>query len=521
MTKKLLAILLAAAMLLSVPFVFSTAVAPVRRGDADRDGKISSGDARLALRASVGLEPLTADFMMRCDADANGKVESADARTILRTSVNLDSIDLNPCDHQAETWEPVALTGGVTADFHKGVCTKCGEAIFTDHEFEMVVTTPYTCTAPGEGYEKCACGLTKDPVSLPAQHRWEEVPGSRKDATCSEDGHVDWKCAVCGEEYSEKLPGGHVPNGEATCVKSQVCTRCGEVLAAAPGHKYKSGAAITLTKGIRCERCGKIGMPGFNDLVNALKDGTHTYSGFKVTTNSADKPKFTGLMELMINVMPKSEREQMLNEFAADETFYSVLVKDRAISDYDYNLIGENVVSRLAEGDVKSFQFEWVNGVDFLASLPSTYTNERNREESLAAFKSADIGPVAKVTLTFAPETNSHNGAISRIDSELAEIIEESSGDLGGMADEFNIFGEGSMKMDLKSTATLTVTYYFDAKTSAPIAAHYDDGVTIDSKMNLYINDEGEVTDKSTGAIAMHVATKMDSYYFFDDYFKS
>ena len=44
MTKKFLAILLTAAMLLTIPFVFSTAVAPVRRGDADRDGKISSGD---------------------------------------------------------------------------------------------------------------------------------------------------------------------------------------------------------------------------------------------------------------------------------------------------------------------------------------------------------------------------------------------------------------------------------------------------------------------------------------------
>ena len=85
-----------------------------------------------------------------------------------------------------------------------------------------------------------------------------------------------------------------------------------------------------------------------------------------------------------------------------------------------------------------------------------------------------------------------------------------------------NIFGEGSMKMDLKSTAVLTVTYYFDALTSAPIAAHYDDGVTIDSKMNLFIDDAtGEITNVSTGSIAVKMATKMDSYYFFDDYFKS
>ena len=81
--------------------------------------------------------------------------------------------------------------------------------------------------------------------------------------------------------------------------------------------------------------------------------------------------------------------------------------------------------------------------------------------------------------------------------------------------------GEGSMKMDLKSTASLTVTYYFDALTSAPIAAHYDDGVKINSVMNLYINDDGEITNVSTGSIAINMNTKMDSYYFFDDYFKS
>ena len=211
-----------------------------------------------------------------------------------------------------------------------------------------------------------------------------------------------------------------MPNGEATCTTSQICTRCGEVLVAAPGHKYKAGDVITLTKGIRCERCGKIGMPGFNDLVNSLKDGTHTYSGFKVTANTTDQPKFTGLMEVMINtLMKKDERDEMLKEFATNETFYSVMIRDRDITDNSYNLIGENVVSRLTEKDVKSFTAEWVNGVDFLASIPTSYTNERGRLENLTDIKNAKIGPVAKVTITFEPETNTQNGPISRIDSEL------------------------------------------------------------------------------------------------------
>ena len=62
-------------------------------GDVDGDGEVSSGDARLALRASVQLEkyaPGSAQFLA-ADADKNGEIESSDARTILRVSVKLES----------------------------------------------------------------------------------------------------------------------------------------------------------------------------------------------------------------------------------------------------------------------------------------------------------------------------------------------------------------------------------------------------------------------------------------------
>ena len=61
-------------------------------GDVDGDGKISSADARLALRRSVMLEDYpegTAPYLA-CDADGDGAVSSADARLILRASVGLE-----------------------------------------------------------------------------------------------------------------------------------------------------------------------------------------------------------------------------------------------------------------------------------------------------------------------------------------------------------------------------------------------------------------------------------------------
>ena len=62
-------------------------------GDVDGNGKIEAADARLALRASVGLEPdITpdTDAWLACDVDGDGAVTSADARLILRASVGLE-----------------------------------------------------------------------------------------------------------------------------------------------------------------------------------------------------------------------------------------------------------------------------------------------------------------------------------------------------------------------------------------------------------------------------------------------
>ena len=64
-----------------------------RPGDVDNDGEVSSGDARLALRASVQLEhyePGSASFLA-ADVDKNGEIEASDARTILRVSVQLET----------------------------------------------------------------------------------------------------------------------------------------------------------------------------------------------------------------------------------------------------------------------------------------------------------------------------------------------------------------------------------------------------------------------------------------------
>ena len=63
-------------------------------GDVDNDGKTTAADARLALRACVGLEdyaPGSHSFVMS-DYDKNGSISGADARMILRTAVALEPL---------------------------------------------------------------------------------------------------------------------------------------------------------------------------------------------------------------------------------------------------------------------------------------------------------------------------------------------------------------------------------------------------------------------------------------------
>ena len=61
-------------------------------GDVSQDGEVKADDARLALRAAVGLETFekgSARFLA-ADATGDGEIRSEDARLILRAAVGLE-----------------------------------------------------------------------------------------------------------------------------------------------------------------------------------------------------------------------------------------------------------------------------------------------------------------------------------------------------------------------------------------------------------------------------------------------
>ena len=63
-----------------------------RPGDVNGDGKVTPEDARLTLRAAVGLIRFTNDAFRAADADRDDHVTPADARLILRASVGLEKL---------------------------------------------------------------------------------------------------------------------------------------------------------------------------------------------------------------------------------------------------------------------------------------------------------------------------------------------------------------------------------------------------------------------------------------------
>lgn len=56
-------------------------------GDVDGDGKVTTKDARAALRAAIDLEKLDGPQKVAADVNHNGKVDTGDARDILRKAI--------------------------------------------------------------------------------------------------------------------------------------------------------------------------------------------------------------------------------------------------------------------------------------------------------------------------------------------------------------------------------------------------------------------------------------------------
>lgn len=92
-------------------------------GDIDGDGIIKAADARLALRASVELETLSAEQTKLADVDCSGDVKAADARSILRAAVGLEQLNRT---HKFSEWK-IEKKATCKADGLRSRTCPCGE----------------------------------------------------------------------------------------------------------------------------------------------------------------------------------------------------------------------------------------------------------------------------------------------------------------------------------------------------------------------------------------------------------
>jgi len=130
-------------------------------GNVNNDDRVSSEDARLALRFSVDLEALDEGEQKRADITGDGAVKAEDARRILRLAVALDKLP----DHQVVSGEAVApdcTASGLTAGEYCDVCGKVFEEQTVipalGHSYETTKTSR-KLTASGVEIQTCSvCG---------------------------------------------------------------------------------------------------------------------------------------------------------------------------------------------------------------------------------------------------------------------------------------------------------------------------------------------------------------------------
>lgn len=161
------------------------------------------------------------------------------------------------------------------------ICKNCGDREVdvldkVDHSWELVSTTPATCTIGEIQHYKCSvCGETKDvTLSNPlGEHSWDNGKVT-KEATCTEDGEKTYTCTVCNTTKTEVIPATGHQHKEVRNAKKATCTEdgyTGDTYCTDCNTKLESGTVIN-----------KLGHTWDNGVIT--KEATETEEGIKTYT---------------------------------------------------------------------------------------------------------------------------------------------------------------------------------------------------------------------------------------------
>ncbi len=216
--------------LLVLVLVFSciTPAFAALKGDVDGTIGVSASDARIVLRAAVGLEALNTAQLVAADVDGVEGVSASDARLILRASVGLENLgELEETHVHNYKVKEITREPTCTGSGRQTLICDCGDETKESidalgHDYQLTKEEAPTCKKQGKNVFTCSrCSYTKNEFIDKLDHDYQL--DDAKPAGCETKGHNLYKCSMCDRIKNEPLdPIGHNYNAD-----SGLCENCG------------------------------------------------------------------------------------------------------------------------------------------------------------------------------------------------------------------------------------------------------------------------------------------------------
>ena len=493
-------------------------------GDWNRDGFVTSADARMALRTAVGLETFAPDSetFLALDVNSDGDITSADARMILRVAVGLDQFAINDHEHvPADNESPIPCgNGGV---LHEFTCVVCGQTILQacvfgeeKHPLYESKPGPATCTESFEWYKLCTVCGGKQIGSDPALRHSNrvKVPEKKVEATCTEDGYECYACLLCGKD------GSTVPELRKTIP--------------ALGHQLpESSGHIRLNEDILCKRCGEVCMPSFNNLVNSVKtdDRIKAFSGLsRITENCEAKSGTISISDVSkwLNGNVYTDGGEINDQSILDVLQALFITSEPQYIDYTENnpdfyrcfpLRDSDNVSRLLPDDISHIGMLPSNSP--VEDLPDTVKLAARdyEEQNLARFKAtlADEEGYISVSVNVKDERYTD---LKNTSAETA-LMRGTGEDIRTYPAQFTVDEDGFKTTCNDVVSSCVVTYCFSSVTEdgktvyVPVAAVYKLYLTVDLHMDftleIPVSELGLSVDEQRSLLARFGLKENDS----------
>ncbi len=472
MKKTTLSFLLIFALLVSLLMPVHAADYDLLMGDIDESGTLTAGDARLVLRASVGLEPLDSAKTLLADVNFDTQVNSGDARLILRASVGLEDINIFRHTH---TMEDISTPGTCTeATITAERCTVCG----TKNLIDVVPAAGHTWN----DYIRLGNMHSRDckVCKLVESGTCELVETVNRPATCTQDGLIEYAC-VCGLKEQTVTKGEHhygAWTAAANGTYTSTCTACAD--------KKTATQADILT--------------WFNNNVNRLKteeNDDRAVTILRSTNTKNESSDFSTSIKLILGL------ESMLRESLDSESLkYHAPTENRAITNNLFPAMGMPYVSELTTDDIKSLKVSLGQTVNVLNSFPQTFdiTKTVNGEAETTTYDISDykntpvVTNAVKISIQIHDETATATGEMNGVSNvytyksgsktltgtdEQPLVMKRFYGlslpDLCSQFPQKETASDSDMIIDCPTASSAgSADWYFDSETLEPIACVYN-----------------------------------------------